>query len=137
MERPEPVLIVDYSTDWPNMFAAEKRALLSALQPDAVAIEHIGSTSVGGLGAKPIIDILAGAKSLPAIEEHIEHITALGYLYVPAFESTIPERRFFVKPGTGAPTFHLHAVSKAGGFWTDHLAFRDAPTAAHRSRQSP
>ena len=66
-----PVVIADYSPEWPVVFAVEREALANALRPLAVEIEHIGSTSVPGLGAKPIIDILLGARSLQQIESRI------------------------------------------------------------------
>jgi GrpB-like predicted nucleotidyltransferase (UPF0157 family) len=70
-------------------------------------VEHVGSTSVPGLGAKPIVDIMVGAPSLPVIERHIENLTTIGYRYVPEFESVLPQRRYFVKPGSGTANFHL------------------------------
>jgi GrpB-like predicted nucleotidyltransferase (UPF0157 family) len=63
---------------------------------------------------------------LQVIERHIENLTAIGYRYVPEFESVLPQRRYFVKPGSGAAKFHLHAVETASPFWIDDLAFRDA-----------
>lgn len=116
-----PVLIVDYSPDWPAHFAAERDALAKVFYPTAVEIEHIGSTSVPGLGAKPIIDILLGAPNLLLIEEHIAQLERLGYRYVPEFEKVLPHRRYFARQ-----SFHLHAVESESTFWREHLAFRDA-----------
>jgi GrpB-like predicted nucleotidyltransferase (UPF0157 family) len=116
-----PVVIVDYSPEWPAHFAAERDAVAKVFSPSSVEIEHIGSTSVPGLGAKPIIDILLGAPTLQLIEEHIAQLERLGYRYIPEFEKELPHRRYFDRP-----SFHLHAVERESAFWREHLAFRDA-----------
>jgi GrpB-like predicted nucleotidyltransferase (UPF0157 family) len=126
MPAPEPVELSDPSPLWPAIFALERDAL-ATLFPDAeVRIEHIGSTAVPGLVAKPIIDVMLGAPSLAAIEAAIPALEAMGYEYVPEFERAIPERRYFRKQGLPPGSFHLHAVAFGGPFWRRHLAFRDA-----------
>jgi GrpB-like predicted nucleotidyltransferase (UPF0157 family) len=122
----EPVAIAEYSTHWPAQFEAEAGVINSAFGSTKIKLEHIGSTAVPGLAAKPIIDILLGADSLAEIENHITHLEAVGYRYVPAFEKQLPDRRYFVKANGGAPQFHLHAVACGSTFWRDHLRFRDA-----------
>jgi GrpB-like predicted nucleotidyltransferase (UPF0157 family) len=122
----ERVTIADYSPQWPAQFDAEANALRSAFGEDKIDVEHIGSTAVPGLGAKPVIDILLGASSLAQIERHIKDLEAIGYRYVPEFEAQLPMRRYFVKPNRGDAYFHLHAVECGGAFWFDHLRFRDA-----------
>jgi GrpB-like predicted nucleotidyltransferase (UPF0157 family) len=126
MESPGAVVIAPYSQQWPVEFARERDRLRSAFGAEPVAIEHIGSTAVPGLGAKPVIDILLGAASLAAIEARIAALEVLGYRYVPAFEKTLPQRRYFSKPASDAAAVHLHAVESGGTFWREHLAFRDA-----------
>jgi GrpB-like predicted nucleotidyltransferase (UPF0157 family) len=126
MSDSETVAICDYSPLWPAMFEAEAQALREALGPSVVRVEHIGSTAVPGMGAKPIIDILVGAESLPAIERGIPGLVALGYRYIPEFEDQLPQRRYLVRPSPGPARFHVHAVEIGGPFWTEHLAFRDA-----------
>jgi GrpB-like predicted nucleotidyltransferase (UPF0157 family) len=120
------VVIAPYSPEWPKKFASEKKELLSAFLPDHVNVEHVGSTAVPGLGAKPIVDIMLGATSLTVIERRIEDLAAIGYRYVPEFESVLPQRRYFVKPAIGPANFHLHAVETGSPFWVDDLAFRDS-----------
>ena len=66
-----PVEIVAYSLDWPRRFAAERDALARVFPPDVFTIDHVGSTAVPGLGAKPIVDILIGAPTLAEIEARI------------------------------------------------------------------
>lgn len=120
------VVVEEYSPRWPAMFADEKRALVASFAPDAVDVQHVGSTSVPGLAAKPVIDIMVGAPSLSLIERHIGDVEAMGYRYVPEFERTLPMRRYFVKPRRGEHAFHVHAVERGSDFWNDELAFREA-----------
>jgi len=125
-DGPAPIAVVAYSSDWPARFAAERDALARVFPPCAFTIEHIGSTAVPGLDAKPTIDILIGAPSLPEIEARIGAMESLGYAYVPEHEGALPERRFFAKPATGPRRFHVHAVRADSSFHAEHLRFRDA-----------
>jgi GrpB-like predicted nucleotidyltransferase (UPF0157 family) len=120
------VVIVDYSSEWPALFEVEHKALATVFSPSTVRIEHIGSTSVPGLGAKPIIDILLGTPAIGQIEGRIAQLEHLGYRYFPEFEKDLPDRRYFDRlPQEGVPV-HLHAVEVGSAFWREHLAFRDA-----------
>lgn len=87
--------IVDYNPVWPVRFAKEKASLLEAIGDWAMVIEHIGSTAVPGLGAKPIIDIMLGVHRLADARYCIAPLAAIGYEYVPQFEDEMPERRYF------------------------------------------
>jgi len=116
--------IVDYNPGWPLRFAEEKAALLEAIGHWVVVIEHIGSTAVPGLGAKPIIDIMVGVRQLADARYCIAPLAAIGYEYVSQFEDEMPERRYFRK-GSQTRHFHLHMVELASEFWQRHLAFRD------------
>ena len=124
--NPDAVELSAYSPMWPAVFEIERDRLTHVFGADAVVIEHIGSTAVPGLGAKPIIDVLLGAPTLDIIERKIPELVAGGYRYVPEFEKSIPERRYFVKVHGQPGHFHLHAVVYASSFWKRHLAFRDA-----------
>lgn len=120
------VEIVEYDPKWAVLYIEEKARILSAIGHLSVAVEHIGSTAVARLGAKPIIDILVGVNCLSDARLCIEPLGSLGYVYQPEHEVTMPERRFF---GKGEPPreqhYHLHMVEKGGEFWRRHLAFRD------------
>ncbi len=120
------VELVPYSAAWPAAFQAIEGELRAAFAPARVAIEHIGSTAVDGLVAKPVIDVLLGAGSLEAVEQRIDALAALGYAYRPACEQQIPERRYFVRSRAGELRVHLHAVVQDAPLWRSHLAFRDA-----------
>ena len=115
-----------YSPEWPQRFAAEQSALAAIFLAPTFRIEHIGSTSVPGLAAKPIVDILLGAPALAQIEARIPAIEAIGYRYRPELETVLPLRRYLVKPTDWPRNVHLHAVELESTFWVEHLLFRDA-----------
>jgi len=125
VKRTGPVQIVEYSAEWPFVFETEGRLLRALFLPERVEIEHIGSTAVVGMAAKPIVDILLGAPSLESIERRIPALESRGYLYVGEFEVQLPRRRYFVKPAEREAMFHLHAVESGSTFWRDHVKFRD------------
>ena len=116
-----PVVIVQYDPQWPEHFEKEKAQILSVIGRWAVAVEHVGSTAVPKLAAKPIVDMLVGIEHLNDAEHCIGPLQRLGYEYVPEYEAVLPERRYFRKPGTR----HLHMVEVDGDFWRRHVAFRD------------
>lgn len=120
------VVVSPYSLAWPRYFLAIRDELSAVFSPLAVAIEHIGSTSVPGLAAKPVIDVLLGARSLAEVESRIEPLAALGYAYVRKYEEALPMRRYFVKSPAASFRIHLHAVERGARIWQQHLAFRDA-----------
>lgn len=120
------VEIVEYDPKWATLYSEEEAKILAAIGHLVVAIEHIGSTAVVGLGAKPIIDIMVGVNRLSNAQECLAPLGSLGYDYQPEHEVTMPERRFF---GKGKPPeaqhYHLHMVENGSEFWKRHLAFRD------------
>lgn len=119
------IVITPYSEDWPELFRQVREELLTVFAPVNVSIEHVGSTSVPGLAAKPVIDALLGAGSLADIESRIEPLNRLGYTYVSKYEQSLPMRRYFVKAPATSPRIHLHAVEHGSRFWQDHVRFRD------------
>ena len=121
-----PIILAPYSAEWPGMFTSERAALSSLYPLHTFQIEHIGSTAVPGLAAKPLIDIMLGAPSLVEIEAQIEGLARLGYAYFRHHEKVMPYRRFFAKPEGHPRHFHLHAVVRGEKFWNEHLLFRDA-----------
>lgn len=119
-----PIEIVPYNERWPAMFAAEAALLQSALAPWLVApIEHVGSTAVLGLRAKPVIDIMAPVQDLPSSAAAIEAAQALGYCFYPYMPH---QMHWFCKPSPAHRTHHLHLVPWQGPLWRERLAFRDA-----------
>ena len=123
---PRRIIIVDYDPRWPGMYQDERARLLGVVGQYITAIEHVGSTSVPGLGAKPVIDIMIGVDTLTDADQCIVPIQNLGYVYVPEYEDEMPYRRYFKKLlADGTHTHHIHVVETSSEFWHDHLLFRD------------
>lgn len=130
----KPIVIADYDPAWVRRFEEERAMILHACGRDPfMRIEHVGSTAVPGLAAKPIVDIMPGVRSLDAFAPNIARLAALGYEYVPRYEQPLPElndpgmpfRRYFRKDVDGERAFHLHAVQTDSEFWRNHLIFRN------------
>jgi GrpB-like predicted nucleotidyltransferase (UPF0157 family) len=118
------VRIVPYDPTWPSEFAAERARLEPVLAPWlAGEIHHVGSTSVSGLGAKAVIDILAEVSSLIESRAAIEPLRALSYWWFPYQEERM---NWFCKPSPEHRTHHLHLVVPESEAWREELAFRDA-----------
>jgi GrpB-like predicted nucleotidyltransferase (UPF0157 family) len=122
----DEVIIVESNPLWPILFEQEAARIWQVLGNDiVVAIEHIGSTAVPGLAAKPIIDLMVGVNSPEIAPTVVPLLEAIGYVYWR--ENPHPERMFFVKgmPPFGVQrTHHLHIVEVYGEFW-QRLLFRD------------
>lgn len=132
MTQVKPIAIVDYDPVWPQRFEEERQAVVQAVGDAVLALEHIGSTSVPGLAAKPIIDMLAGFQNLDDYLKCIEPLRPLGYTYVPEFETAATgdsRARYFHKAPSDAPrgeaVYHLHTTEFGSNFWRRHLHFRD------------
>ena len=115
--------IAEYDPAWPSAYERERAAILTALEDLALAVEHVGSTSVPGLGAKPIIDIMIGLRKLADHARCVAPLRSLGYEHKGEFG--IPGRHYFRKPVRGPRTHQLHMVEHCSGFWVRHLLFRD------------
>lgn len=116
------VALKPYNATWPALFERERRALAESLGGGVLAIEHIGSTSVPGLAAKPIIDIAIAVESFDEAVALVAPMVDNGYVY--RGENGIPRRHFFCK---GSPrTHHVHMFEIASDNWRRHLVFRDA-----------
>ncbi|NMH68742.1 GrpB family protein [Bacillus sp. RO3] len=115
------VKVVPHQADWKEKFLKEKRTL-SKLLPDA-AIHHIGSTSVPGLAAKPIIDILIEVPELRSVDEQGEAFSQLDF--VGKGENGISNRRYFYKGEGNERAVHLHIFPFGIDHVIRHLAFRD------------
>ncbi len=120
-----PIRIEPYDPRWPSMFEEDRRRILEAVGEYVSAVVHIGSTSVPGLAAKPIIDVMVAIKSLADAPACVAPLAAIGYEYVPKYETVMPERRYFRRGPHGAGTHHLHMVERSSEFWEVHLLFRD------------
>lgn len=116
------VEVLDYQTEWPGLFEKEKSRLQHLLQGNSYRIFHIGSTSVPGLAAKPIIDLMPVVYNLHQIDALNEEMELLGYIV--KGENGLPGRRYFEK-GDDQHTHHVHLFQLGNEDIIRHLAFRD------------
>jgi len=115
------VTLVPYDTTWPLEFAAEADRIERACASLPIRLEHIGSTAIPAMSAKPVIDILAGRPGNVSGDKYVAAFRQLGYEHKGAYG--IPGRNYFRR---GTPrTHHVHLVSWSSDFWRDHLLFRD------------
>jgi len=119
-----PIEIAEYNPRWPLYYEEDKAEILRVIGDKVQAIEHVGSTAVPGLGAKPIIDIMVAIGHLSEAQACIKPLRSIDYQYVPKYEEFIPERRYF-HGGPPERHRHLHMVERTSDFWTRHLLFRD------------
>jgi GrpB-like predicted nucleotidyltransferase (UPF0157 family) len=122
--RPDaPIRIVPYDATWPALFAAERLILERVLDEWLIGpVEHIGSTAVPELVAKPVIDIMAGVESLGESRPAIPRLATIGYLYFPYKPE---QKHWFCKPSPAFRTHHLHLIPFGSKEWNDQLAFRN------------
>ncbi len=118
----EPVIIVDYDPHWRGMFSQLCDRIGKALVDLPVSIEHVGSTSIRGAAAKPIIDIDVVVESRKSVPKAIELLEESGYRHVG--DLGIPGREAFESPG-GLLVHHLYVVVAGSSEHTRHLHFRD------------
>jgi len=114
------VEVIDYSETWPVQYEQEKQLIHMALPDIEITLHHIGSTSVVGLAAKPVIDILMEVNEITELDQYNQEMSKIGFSAQGEFG--IPGRRFFRK---GDRTHHIHAFGKGDPGLHRHLAFRD------------
>ncbi|WP_423226711.1 GrpB family protein [Candidatus Amarolinea aalborgensis] len=140
------IILEDYQPGWVDAFARELAVISAALAGFGPAIEHIGSTAVEGLCAKPTIDILVGLRDDTQLDRAIAPMVGAGYTYFKKYEPAMPYRRLFarlrpltdqappelidvhdafVRGQTFISVANIHVVVKDTPHWTRHLAFRD------------
>ena len=128
------VKLVPYNPIWETLFEMEKDTLLNTIGDYVSDIEHIGSTSVPGLKAKPIIDMVAAVEDLSVYTKLIDSLTKLGYEYMP--ERVFDDRVFFPKGPRENRTHHLSFVVENSAGWTEPIAFRDYLRNSPHKRQA-
>ena len=124
--RQDLIVIEDHDPDWADAFETQKAAVESAVRDWLVApVEHIGSTSIPGLPAKPIIDMLAVIDDYQAFRPALSALERVGW--TPAPEPGDEDRRKWSVcfPNVEHRTHHLHVVEHASDGWRDWLLFRD------------
>lgn len=140
------VTLVPYRPSWRNDFERHRRIIEKALSDLQPAIDHIGSTSVSDIAAKPIIDILVGLRDEQALEAVVKPMLEAGYTYIEKFNAAMPYRRFFAAlvamGGSPLPRIlglddalafgrdynsvaNIHVMQRGSYHWMRHIAFRD------------
>lgn len=117
------VNLYEYDPKWEDQYTYERKRIIDAIGDKIEGIEHIGSTSIKGLNAKPIIDILVGVKDLSQFSALTEPLSNIDFDFVPKPE--FKDRMFFRKGEWGSGTCHLHVCEMGGSEWTEKLLFRD------------
>jgi GrpB-like predicted nucleotidyltransferase (UPF0157 family) len=119
---PGPVVIVDYDPRWPDIFEDLRAPVAAALGDLVVTVEHIGSTAVPGLAAKPVIDMDVVVPSAADVPEAIGRLATLGYVH--RGDLGIPGREAFSSPA-GSPRHHLYVCALGSEELRRHRCFRD------------
>jgi len=121
------VRVAAYSQEWPERFEFERAHLTVALRPWLSAeVQHVGSTAVAGLAAKPIIDMVAGVRDLEEARHAIDVLAQHDYSHA---DHRPHEALWFFKPAHSQyaeRTYHLHLTEVGSDLWRERLGFRDA-----------
>jgi GrpB-like predicted nucleotidyltransferase (UPF0157 family) len=121
-----PIEVRDYDPAWPALFERERTQVGEALGEMVVCVEHVGSTAVPGLAAKPIIDVLVGVRSLDeARSRSVAPLEALGYIYLAQYQTWLPDEMLFRKGPPGPWTHHLHLTEPSSPRWEEFILIRD------------
>ena len=122
----EPVFVVPYNPRWPSLRTLERPRVEAAVGSHVGAIEHVGSTAVPGLYAKPVMDGMVGVRDLQSAGSCIRPLEEIGYSYWA--ENPNPERMLFVRFADAdrtSRTHNLHLVEAGGDLWSDRIVFQD------------
>ncbi len=117
----EPVHLETYDPEWERAFQSEQQRLGHGLRLVADSIQHIGSTAIPGLAAKPIVDIMIGVSTFPPPAAWSKELAVLGYEALG--EVGVPGRLYFRQRGHAA--YNVHVVEHLGTHWASNLALRD------------
>jgi GrpB-like predicted nucleotidyltransferase (UPF0157 family) len=117
------VVVVPYDPQWPIAYLLEAACLKEVFDSQLVSIHHIGSTAIGGMAAKPVIDIMIEVVDIDEVDRLNDAMAGEGY--IPRGEYGIPGRRFFIKPGEEERTHHVHVFQSGSSHLERHLNFRD------------
>ncbi len=114
----------NYNPSWADLAAQACQRVLEVGADLIVDVQHVGSTAVPGLSAKPILDLAAAVKSLYVVPELIKKLTVLGYIYRGDGQSS-GGHLFVWESEPDVRTIHLHVVTLGDIQWTNYLRFRD------------
>lgn len=120
MQIDEEIHLEEYNLSWVSQYEEEKQELQKVFADNAVQIEHFGSTSIPGMVAKPIVDILIGVKILGKDDEIFLNLVSLGY---ECFGEISPGRLYLRK--RGSKSFNLAIVKLGSDLWINNIVLRD------------
>jgi GrpB-like predicted nucleotidyltransferase (UPF0157 family) len=128
VQHGEPIRLAPYDPEWPRIFKHEYMRLVPVLARFGLrGIEHVGSTSIPGMMAKPVVDIVAGADGISAIPGPQAALWAsLQYEWGHGDDRPDDWLYFIKREADGTRLVHLHVVPFGGTFWNEIIAFRDA-----------
>jgi GrpB-like predicted nucleotidyltransferase (UPF0157 family) len=122
---PSRLVLVPYDPAWPRLFEEEARRITAAMGTHVMRVEHVGSTAVPDLLAKPVIDIGVAVSSAAAADACIAPLTSLGYEYR-GMHGDDPARRYYVLNRDGRRAVQIHVYILPATAWDEMLRFRDA-----------
>jgi GrpB-like predicted nucleotidyltransferase (UPF0157 family) len=124
--RHDPIAIVPYDGGWPATFDRQRSRVEPALRPWIVGpVEHIGSTSIPGMAAKPIIDMLARVPDYQQTDGIVEAMSSIGWTHAPEPSDEQARKWSFCFPDIAWRTHHLHIFEANPNSWQSLLTFRD------------
>lgn len=126
--------LVPHDTHWKELFNEEKTRLENALGDVALGIEHIGSTAISGLAAKPVIDIAVGIADMSQHEQAKSLLESAGWIWRPKFGDPAVHL-VFAKGTDEVRTHYLHLMQFQGTSWNEKISFRDYLTSHDAERQ--
>jgi GrpB-like predicted nucleotidyltransferase (UPF0157 family) len=121
--EPDPVVIVDHDPVWLGLFAAEARSLRAALGDVAVRIDHIGSTAVLGLAAKPVVDVQVSVDGFEPEARFDRPLATLGFKLLEDPEAS--EHRFYRRPDERPRRLNIHVCTSGSDWEWRHILLRD------------
>jgi GrpB-like predicted nucleotidyltransferase (UPF0157 family) len=125
------VRLVPHHREWSALFVQEAARIRQALADKTVWIEHVGSTAVAGLIAKPILDIIVAVEDASNAAEAVRRLEGIGYEFIP--EDPVEDRLFLVRGSPDARQIHLSLAEPSSSCWRDHVLFRDCLRAQPRA----
>lgn len=121
MRLNEKVYLEDHNDGWQDDFINEVRKCKEKPSLSTLCYEHIGSTSIPSIKAKPIVDIMVGVEKYPSDEAVIEELEECGYRWMK--EMSVSDRLYFIK--RGLKNFNIHVIAYKSTIWKNNLSFRN------------
>lgn len=121
-ENKRRIEVVSYNPDWKKMYQKEVKKIKKVMKNQLVDVQHIGSTAIPGIKAKPVIDILVIVKDIKKVDMYNDDMKRLGYEAMG--EYGIKQRRFFMKGGNNR-THHIHVFERGNKEVKRHINFRN------------